>query len=156
MANDWTSLRPCTLGTQVIPVRSMSGEWSRALVEHKYPDRDGGEWQDMGREPYQFSLQAVFYGLTYELEFQALVAQMNLAQRVLFTHPHHGTAWVRIKLVRDRESTEGARYIEADIDLVEDALDVAGFTISPAGLVGIGSLLDTAASAASAALAVLP
>ncbi len=155
MPNDWASLQPCTLGTQVLQVRSLSGEGKRALVEHKYPDRDGAEHRDLGAEPLQFSLQAVFFGLTYELEFQALIAQMNAAQRVLFTHPHHGTVWVRIESVRDRESTEGARYIEADIDLVEDALDVAGFTVSPPGLPGIGSLLDVAAAAATAALGAL-
>ena len=155
MSIDWVHLVPCMLGLQVVPVRSISGDWARALVDFRYPDRDGAEQEDLGREPAQIGLDAVFYGPTYEADFQALLTQMNAAQPVLFTHPHHGSLMVRIRRVRDRTSVEGAKFIEADIELGEATTDNVGFSIGVAGVAGVANAFDEAASAASAAIGAL-
>lgn len=142
--NGWGHLQQCRLGLVPIHIRGISGERGRSLVEFEYPDRDGAEHQDMGRKRWSGNLDAVFFGPLYELHYQSVVALMDQAEPVLFTHPHHGLLLVRIETIQDRTSTEGAKYIEADIQLVESSLDTTSFAVSPAGVAGVANLLDAA------------
>lgn len=147
----WTHLVPCLLGSEVIHVQDISGRRGRALVKYSYPKRDGAEHDDMGAEAGEWSLGVVFFGATYEADYMRLVALMNAALPVTFTHPHHGTTTVRIESIRDRTSTEGAQYIEADVSVVEDVVDVVGFTPTTS-VASAANAFDDAASSASSSI----
>jgi len=155
----WGHLRECKLGDVVVHVRRISGSRARGLARFRYPGRDGAEHEDTGREPRTFTLDAVCMDTvtgTYRMHWDALEELFEAGSRVTFVHPHKGTYTMRIERLQDTTSTEGARFIEATIDLIEDVAEEAGFMVTDGGLAGALNVFDTAAAAATTALAALP
>lgn len=155
----WDHLQRCTVGGVELGLRSARGSVGRDLVSFRYPGRDGAEHQDLGRREQRFSLDVVFHdidGRDYRAAFDELRQVMDDGKVVAFVHPHHGEYSVRVAELNDTTSERGARFIRADLELVEDTGRDVAFTAKAAGLPGAANLFDTAAAAATTALAALP
>ncbi len=48
--------------------------FERAVIEHTYPFVNGADLEDMGLNPQQVQLQAVFFGLSYATRYNQLLS----------------------------------------------------------------------------------
>lgn len=155
----WLHLQTCKLGTVQLHVQRITVDRPRRLARFEYPGRDGAEHEDNGKGPRSVSLDVVCMDLplggSYLDQWADLEDVFETSSRVTFVHPHHGSFTVRIERLRDTTSTEGARFIEGSIELVEDATSASGFTVTSGGLAGAANVFDAAAAAATTALAAL-
>lgn len=64
---------------------------SRDRAEYKYPNVDGADLKDLGRNPRPFRLTAFIWGPTYEYKLQQLVAALDTPGFGELIHPIYGS-----------------------------------------------------------------
>lgn len=62
----------------------------RAVVEHAYPFVDGADLEDMGRQPRQVQLQAVFFGKDYRIGLDKFMTTLQQSGADVLVHPIFG------------------------------------------------------------------
>ncbi|WP_228723166.1 DNA circularization N-terminal domain-containing protein [Limnobaculum xujianqingii] len=50
---------------------------SRSVAVHEYPYQDGGDVEDLGRQPRNSRMTALFWGDTYEQQLQAFIVALD-------------------------------------------------------------------------------
>lgn len=88
----------------------------RATVEHSYPYVDGADVEDMGRSARRTSVEAIFYGINYEISLQAFLAILDQPGSGEFIHPVFGS-------IKNAQATRSSIHHDADNP------DQASFTI---------------------------
>lgn len=132
----------------------------RATVEHSYPYVDGSDIEDMGRGARRTSVEAIFYGVNYEISLQAFLAILDQPGSGEFIHPvfgsikhaqairsaiHHDAdnpdqASVTIEFV---ESTPGNPFFDRKLASQKiDAVEQHGALATAAATSQFGSLID--------------
>ena len=78
-------------------VTSWSDNRDRSGANHKYNKRDGGEAEDMGREPFKSTVHLAFIGPTWRADFLKIQSKIDDNAIGTFVHPVYGAmqAWAR-------------------------------------------------------------
>lgn len=78
-------------------VTSWSDNRDRSGTNHTYNKRDGGEGEDMGREPFKSTVHCAFIGPTWRTDFLKVQNAIDDTPIATFVHPVYGamTAWAR-------------------------------------------------------------
>lgn len=66
-------------------------EIARAVAMHSYPYAEGAESEDMGGEPNQINIPAVFYGDDYDARLKSFLNRLNVPGTGELVHPVFGT-----------------------------------------------------------------
>lgn len=108
------------VGFEVLRTRD-HGE--RAVVEHEYPYRDGGEVEDMGRKARRISITAVVWGPAYEAALEKLGKALDERGPAELVHPVFGP--VRAQVISWDIPHEGERpnYAEVAMEFVVAGAD---------------------------------
>ncbi|EOZ4638848.1 DNA circularization protein [Enterobacter cloacae] len=72
-------------------VKATSEQISRDRAEYKYPNVDGADLKDLGRNPRPFRLTAFLWGPAYEYQLQALTAALDMPGDGELIHPIYGS-----------------------------------------------------------------
>jgi len=140
-------IRDATWGGIPLEQTSVSDNWSRRIVQHQYPGRDGAELEDLGRAPVEITVAG---NIISDAELlQRIRAAFEAGVAAELVHPLHGAINVRCTRLSIRASTLNAAEIE--ITFVEDQLNSAAFaTVSSASATAAQAvaLVDTAAALA--------
>lgn len=72
-------------------VKATSEQISRDHAEYKYPNVDGADLKDLGRNPRPFRLTAFLWGPAYEYQLQALTAVLDMPGDGELIHPIYGS-----------------------------------------------------------------
>lgn len=94
---------------------STDDEISRAVAMHSYPYAEGAESEDLGGEPNQINLTAIFYGDDYDARLKAFLDQLNVPGTGELVHPVFGTI--------------NAQFLASQIHHEADAVDQASVTL---------------------------
>lgn len=84
---------PCAWNSTILAVLQITDELGRAWVERRYPGRDGADWEDTGKAPESFQVEAVFLGATWLERLTAFRAEVEGEPGAVagtFTHPFWG------------------------------------------------------------------
>lgn len=87
-------------------VERSSVEGARRWPEHKFPGRDGSEYEDLGRDDEDFSISGYVLGEDYDLVQGQLLKAFNEGSEGELIHPYYGTfrGIVRgFRITHDRE-----------------------------------------------------
>ena len=117
-------------------------EIGRALARHEYPNRPGADIEDLGREPRQITLRAVFYS-TELAKRDALIKAIETPGSGTLNHPVWGSITVNCERSRCKHTAQFRDYAEMDLTFIEDSTKDQAFQTA------------TAASATSAAQAAI-
>ncbi len=94
---------------------STDDEIARAVAMHSYPYAEGAESEDLGGEPNQISLTAIFYGDDYDARLQSFLDQLNEPGTGDLIHPVFGTI--------------NAQFLGAQIHHEADSIDQASVSL---------------------------
>ncbi|WP_228723029.1 DNA circularization N-terminal domain-containing protein [Limnobaculum xujianqingii] len=64
---------------------------SRSVAVHEYPYQDGGDVEDLGRQPRNSRMTALFWGDTYEQQLQAFIVALDTYGSAELIHPIFGS-----------------------------------------------------------------
>lgn len=123
----------------------------RALVERRYPNRDGGDQEDMGREPYTYELTIpLFDGVDpehYPNLFDQLRAVLESPPSTLeYQDPEDGVVVVSVGAWSAALDSERRDGVVLSVTLIERQLDVANLGRTLRADPGIGDPEELAAS----------
>lgn len=129
----------------------------RAGTVHKYNKRDGGEGEDMGRDPHKAVVHLAYIGQTWRADFLKLQSAIDSTPIATLTHPLYGsmTAYCRVSTgTMDLESSPN--LYEVTLSFEESQVDTnatADTTVSNQGpttkqqaVTGTATLLSSTAS----------
>ena len=120
----------------LIDIVSTDDDFSRALVEHKFPFRDGAVLSDMGAEPRSTSVRVVFIPtsdqeldhITRLIEFLNLLDDASsITPTPQFVHPIVGSYPALPRDISMSASAQDRDIISVSLTFVEDGLDPAAF-----------------------------
>lgn len=151
---NWTeSLRPVTFKGIVFPATQVRGRSGRKLVKHVYPYRPGQDIVDLGRQPLQIDVSAIFTNepfLTrifgkdlYPGRYEQLLAAIHDGRSGELVHPVFGSLRAACESYNDTTQATELNTIRLELTFVEDDTNAE----LPFGTV---SALDAAGAAASA------
>lgn len=106
--------------------QTIDDEIVRRLATCKYPYRDGADLEDMGREPRNTRITAVFFDdgdLTYESKLNALIQVIDEAKSGTFIHPILGEWQARIERSSIRHTHDERDMATVDLTIIEDGTD---------------------------------
>jgi len=167
---DWKdTLRPVTFKGVVFPATQVRGRSGRKLVKHVYPYRPGQDIVDLGRQPLQLDVSAVFANepfLTrvfgddlYPGRYEALLAAIHDGASGELVHPVFGSLRVACESYNDTTQSTELNTVRLELTFVEDdtnaqipfgtvsALDAAGATAEALDSFAAAAGVDLAASA---------
>jgi prophage DNA circulation protein len=150
---DWKeTLRPVSYKGVVFPATQIRGRSGRKLVKHVYPYRPGQDIVDLGRQPLQLDVTAVFandpfltraYGKDlYPGRYEQLLAAIHEGTSGELVHPVFGSLRAACESYNDTTQASELNTVRMDLTFVEDDTN----SEIPFGTV---SALDAAASAAT-------
>jgi prophage DNA circulation protein len=118
------NLLPASFRAIEFDILSTEDEARRSLARHSYPYTDGADVEDMGMDPRQISVKAIFYGDDYEIRLQEFLAALDQRDAGPLVHPVFGTM----------DSVQVSRYrIEHDADQPDSCTISIDFEVSTAG-----------------------
>jgi prophage DNA circulation protein len=118
------NLLPASFRAIEFDILSTEDEARRSLARHSYPYTDGADVEDMGMDPRQISVKAIFYGDDYETRLQEFMAALDQRDAGPLVHPVFGTM----------DSVQVSRYrIEHDADRPDSCTLSIDFEVSTAG-----------------------
>ena len=144
---EWDHLVWAELAGERLLVGEIRASESRDLVRHRFPGRDGAEHRDTGAQEGKWTVEAHFHdyqGVEYFDAFRAVRDAMNDAEIVTWVHPHGDRRQVRIERIDSVTNPDGARYVKATIELVEDTPITATFLAEARGLEALAQDFDAA------------
>lgn len=103
-------------------VLSVGDAFSRRVVEHKYPYRDGADLEDIGREPRETTLQAVFHGEGALSDLGSLIALWDEGKTGLFQHPLLGSWQTKIISMQVQHEASSRDTSTVDITFKQDGI----------------------------------
>lgn len=74
-------------------LNSWTDQAPRSIAVHRYPKRDGGETEDMGRPERRMQVTLLFVGDNFRADYTAMLAEFDAAGDGLLVHPLHGQMW---------------------------------------------------------------
>lgn len=129
-------------------VRESERSGGRRIVKHKFPLRDDGFGEDLGRADRSFRVEAYVIGDDYLTKRDALLTALeDVAGPGELVHPYHGRRVVIGETFSLRETTEDGGVAWFSIDFYETPAQAPTPTI----VVDMVSQLDSTADAANAA-----
>lgn len=66
-------------------------QFARDVATYTYPYIDGGDTEDMGRQPRRFSMTAVFFGELYDVQLEAFLTLLDQPGPGELMHPVYGS-----------------------------------------------------------------
>jgi hypothetical protein len=109
----------------------------RAGTTHKYNKRDGGEGEDMGREPFRCTVHLAFIGPTWRADFLQLQATLDSTPIGTLTHPVYGAITARHTRGSGRMDVENApNFYEVTVLFEESQVDTNASSNAPASQQG--------------------
>ena len=121
MAWDKTLLDASFRGVR-FDVASIGDDIERAVAVHSYPFTDGGDPEDLGREPRRISLKALFYGDDYERALQTFIAAIDTPGAGTLIHPLFGSIRAQFTRAHIEHREDQPDFCEVQLDFVEAAL----------------------------------
>lgn len=114
------NLLDASFGDLVFECVATDDEVARAVAVHSYPYINGAVPEDMGGEPFQTSIPAIFYGDDYDVRLKAFLAKLNETGQDDLVHPVFGTMkaqFMSAQVHHDADSPDQAtvalRFMEA-------------------------------------------
>lgn len=105
-------------------VTSWEDNRNRAGTVHKYNKRDGGEGEDMGREPFRSIVQLAFIGQTWRSDFLRLQGVIDDNPIGTFTHPVYGAMQAYCRQSSGRMDLENSpNFYEVRLEFEESQVD---------------------------------
>lgn len=123
----------------------------RAIVVHEYAYKDGGEVDDMGRDARVFSINAIFFGDTYQQEMQAFIAALDEGGAGELIHPIYGTHMVVVREYTPDHDADNPDSCKIAITFVESGLHTPFFNLPETAKGNAQNAADGATSAMDAA-----
>jgi prophage DNA circulation protein len=158
MSDVWESiLYEASYGGVRLDVLSVDGQAGRSVVRHSYPNRDGANIEDMGRDVRVESVKAIFFGPDHRDRFVAFVAQKDRGEALPFVHPLFGEMTrARVTNFSYSIAAEPRETIYADITFEEDTTTPSAFDAGAGTpiMAGVDAVTASAAEFNSAALAI--
>ncbi len=94
--------------------------FERAVIEHTYPFVNGADLEDMGLNPQQVQLQAVFFGLSYATRYNQLLSVIQQKGADVLVHPVRGRLQnMMLCSARLRHDAENVNYVAVDLTFRE-------------------------------------
>ncbi|WP_445372739.1 DNA circularization N-terminal domain-containing protein [Methylomonas sp. HW2-6] len=82
----------------------------RRLVVHEFPGAEEPLVEDLGGKAWDYQLNAYFLGNDYDLEVDALIAELNKPGADWLVHPWLGRLWLRPQTWSRQESSDANGY----------------------------------------------
>lgn len=123
----------------------------RALAVHEYPFKDGGEVDDMGRRARTFTVNAIFFGDTYQRELQAFIAALDEGGEGELVHPVYGSHTVVVQEYDPKHDADRPDSCTIAITFVESGLHTPFFNVAGSAMGAAQNAADGASSALDAA-----
>lgn len=123
----------------------------RSIVVHHYPYKDGGEVDDMGRDARVFSINAIFFGDTYQREMAAFTAALDEGGEGELIHPIYGTHSVVVQEYTPAHDADNPDSCRIAITFVESGLYTPFFNLPETAKGNAQNAADGATTAMDAA-----
>ena len=104
-------------------VQSTTDTLSRKVVEHRYQNRDGAEYEDQGREPRPTEIEAFLDGDNYLVDLFALMQAMDKGEVATLVHPLLGSWDARLTNMQMSHDWRRHDYVSLRLSFKEDAVD---------------------------------
>lgn len=132
------NLETASFKSVTFEIIDIKDSFPRRIVEHQFPNRDGAELEDLGRQPWKQNFSAVFYGDDYETNLSAFISVCNEATSGEFVHPVFGKIEsAKININSINHSADEWNYCTVECEGIED-----GTSTSIPELFSIGSFED--------------
>lgn len=148
------SLEMASFGGATFHCERVSDSLVRRWARYAYPYRDGVDVEDMGREPRETTITAVFAGPDYQSDLGALLLVVDDGEPATFTHPLFGSWQARANLTRIEHQHDRRDGCTVELQVLEVGTDTTSQTLF--SLSRAKEELTTAMSATAAAVATLP
>jgi len=99
----------------------------RATAEHGTPFKDGDTVVDLGRGSRRFAIQAVTFGVNYEIELQNILLAVDTAGPGELIHPIYGSLNVVCQNWDVQHQADRPDYAEVSLQFLEDTPDAPFF-----------------------------
>ncbi len=117
------TLRPASFRGVPFEVLRTRDHGEKAVVEHEYPYRDGGEVEDMGRKARRISITAVAWGPAYEAALEKLGKALEERGAGELVHPVFGPVRAQVISWDIPQEAERPDYAEVAMELVVAGAD---------------------------------
>ena len=140
-------LRPGSFRGAAFKVQSSDGEGGRRGELHSFPDRDEPWFEDLGRGPRRWSIEAIVIGADYMREREALIDACEARGSGTLVHPWRGTLTAVCTNFRYRESTADGGMAVFTLDFAEAGAAIAAQprTDTPSLVAGVADAVADAA-----------
>lgn len=135
-STDWKdSLRAMSFKGVVFPVTNVVNNSGRNLAKHSYPYRPGQDVVDLGRQPLEITVDAIFVNEPFLVQafgrdlypgrFEKLLAAIHEGGSGELVHPVFGTLKAICETYNDTTTTDELNAIRVNLTFVEDDTNVA-------------------------------
>lgn len=115
MANLLSKLRAASFRGISFMVPSDDAGYTRRVISHEYPGRDGAFHEDLGEGINDFNFEAVIAGLEYLNDADAFETALRKSGPALLIHPHYGSVTVIVKSFRRSHSTDSVGEVRFSV-----------------------------------------
>lgn len=126
----WDKILEASFKGAVFHVQGVDNDWRRRVVAHSYPNRDGANLEDLGRDPLSIRMRAVVFGPTWRAERSGLMDAFETGTSGELVHPLLGTINAELLSVREVADDTRANFIALDLEFKEDQVDTIAFLVS--------------------------
>lgn len=117
MANLISKLRTASFRGLEFMLPSDDGGYTRRVISHEYPGRDGAFHEDLGEGINDFNFEAVIAGVDYLNGASGFEAALRKAGPALLIHPHYGSINVIVKSFRRSHSSDAVGEVRFSISV---------------------------------------
>ncbi|BFU64706.1 DNA circularization protein [Rodentibacter abscessus] len=124
-------------------VISVDDDFYRSTIEHAYPFVNGADVEDLGLNPLNVRMQAVFYGAGYYTDFKRFLKVLQQSGAATLVHPIRGRLQNMICTGANfRHEAEMIDYVALDLTFIESTPAKPIFVFNHSLLAKIDALLN--------------